>query len=283
MFAVATGNTGLGAPWMWEATKRAAPQMPEGRRPVCIQSRFMDLTMRSAVLATCASEISRAVIRCPAQPCHQEVGPHLLALLGGHLRAQQLVGKAVDVQAGVDWPAFARQVRRADLQRSAGPPVHTHNLPVAAPDVGGCSGCHGQASSCGRLQGRSHALQAHAAAMAHAAAWAGSAARAAAQTRRAGRVDTLAGWPAHLENMGWSSRHSRRHSCSQTAPSWYTLICRASEKSISMKGLPSCLHTTYRQAAATCAAQPDLNQMISGAWSLLPAGGTARQGQGRLA
>ncbi len=31
----------------------AAPQMPEGRRPVWIQSRFMEATRRSAVLATC--------------------------------------------------------------------------------------------------------------------------------------------------------------------------------------------------------------------------------------
>lgn len=30
----------------------AAPQMPEGRRPVWIQSRFMEATRRSAVLAT---------------------------------------------------------------------------------------------------------------------------------------------------------------------------------------------------------------------------------------
>lgn len=32
--------------------KRAAPQMPDGRRPVCIQSRFMDATSCSAVLTT---------------------------------------------------------------------------------------------------------------------------------------------------------------------------------------------------------------------------------------
>jgi len=31
---------------------RPAPQMPEGRRPTCIQSRFMRDTSRSAVMAT---------------------------------------------------------------------------------------------------------------------------------------------------------------------------------------------------------------------------------------
>lgn len=40
------------APWMWAARNRAAPQMPDGRRPVCIQSRFMDATSCSAVLTT---------------------------------------------------------------------------------------------------------------------------------------------------------------------------------------------------------------------------------------
>ena len=40
---------------MWAATKSAAPQMPEGLRPVCIQSLFMLATMRSAVLATCTA------------------------------------------------------------------------------------------------------------------------------------------------------------------------------------------------------------------------------------
>ena len=37
---------------MWAAMKSAAPQMPAGRRPVCIQSRFIEATSRSAVLAT---------------------------------------------------------------------------------------------------------------------------------------------------------------------------------------------------------------------------------------
>lgn len=37
---------------MWAEMNRAAPQMPEGRRPVCIQSRFMLATSRSAVLVT---------------------------------------------------------------------------------------------------------------------------------------------------------------------------------------------------------------------------------------
>lgn len=49
---------------------RAAPQMPLGRRPVCIQSRFMEATMRRAVLATAwreagsSSASSRSAKRC---------------------------------------------------------------------------------------------------------------------------------------------------------------------------------------------------------------------------
>jgi hypothetical protein len=39
-------------PWMCSAMKSAAPHSPAGRRPVCIQSRFMDLMSCSAVAAT---------------------------------------------------------------------------------------------------------------------------------------------------------------------------------------------------------------------------------------
>ena len=48
----------LSSPCIWAATKSAAPQMPEGLRPVCIQSRFMLATMRSAVFATCTAPFS---------------------------------------------------------------------------------------------------------------------------------------------------------------------------------------------------------------------------------
>mmetsp|Transcript_46876 Transcript_46876/g.89503 ORF Transcript_46876/g.89503 Transcript_46876/m.89503 type:complete len:209 (-) Transcript_46876:148-774(-) len=53
-------------------------------------------------------------------------------------------------------------------------------------------------------------------------------------------------------NMGCCSRRKRWQSCRNTAPSTNTLVCSMSEKSMSMNGLPSCRHTMYRHAPATC-------------------------------
>lgn len=68
-------------PWTWAAMYRAAPQMPEGRRPVCIQSRFMLATRRSAVLVTSAN-LSRTPRRS-AKRCRYRLGSTGLA--GGQL------------------------------------------------------------------------------------------------------------------------------------------------------------------------------------------------------
>ncbi len=54
-------------PWTWAAMSSAAPQMPAGRRPVWIQSRFMDLMSCSAVALTRCIRFrksSRAAKRC---------------------------------------------------------------------------------------------------------------------------------------------------------------------------------------------------------------------------
>mmetsp|Transcript_36965 Transcript_36965/g.91335 ORF Transcript_36965/g.91335 Transcript_36965/m.91335 type:complete len:228 (+) Transcript_36965:351-1034(+) len=55
-----------------------------------------------------------------------------------------------------------------------------------------------------------------------------------------------------LEMSGCCSSRSSRHSCRNTAPSTYTLVCTTSLKSISMYGRDSCRHTMYRHAPATC-------------------------------
>ena len=56
----------------------------------------------------------------------------------------------------------------------------------------------------------------------------------------------------HLVNASCCCRRSCLQSCRNTLPSMKTLTCSASEKSISMKGLRSCLQKMYRHAAATC-------------------------------
>ena len=57
---------------------------------------------------------------------------------------------------------------------------------------------------------------------------------------------------AHLVNASCCCRRSCLQSCRNTLPSMKTFTCSASEKSMSMKGLRSCLQKMYRHAAATC-------------------------------
>mmetsp|Transcript_9958 Transcript_9958/g.32278 ORF Transcript_9958/g.32278 Transcript_9958/m.32278 type:complete len:306 (-) Transcript_9958:94-1011(-) len=119
-------------PWMCAAMKSAAPQTPLGRRPVCIQSRFIDATRRREVLATA----------CMAR-----------------------------------WSPNSRRSAKRWMYR----------------------------------------------------------------------LGSMGRW-----RMGCCSSRRRRQSWRKTAPRTYTLVWRVSEKSMSMYGLPSCRHTMYRHAPATC-------------------------------
>lgn len=75
----------------------AAPQMPEGRRPVCIQSLFMLATSRSAVLVTSAN-FSRTPRRS-AKRCRYRLGStglpraHLPSISTAPLQQQQKHGQ----------------------------------------------------------------------------------------------------------------------------------------------------------------------------------------------
>ncbi len=66
---------------------------------------------------------------------------------------------------------------------------------------------------------------------------------------------------AHFWNVGWSCSLRTLQSCRNTAPSVNTLICSASEKSMSSSALLDSRQYTYRHAAATWGTE--LTQTIS--------------------
>ena len=188
--------------------KMAAPQMPLGRRPVCIQSRFMLLTSRSAVFWTAFTAWLLAPVMQSSwrtKRSRNRLGSTGLHITHGRCQGKQEAG-------GQQRHKFHQQDKpAASIKESKSDSLLSACGRVVASGSVCCSSYN------------SKAISAPAVGVLH------------CRPEKAVAAGTQPA--AHLMTLSWVSKQSALISCRNTPPRSNTLIASASEMSISMTGL----------------------------------------------